>query len=60
MVVGLAAVFGCVELADATPLVHLRSGQWMANRDFLPAARDPLSFAAGDRPLINLSWLFAC
>lgn len=57
VVVGLALLFGIGEVTDATPLVHVRSGNWLASHGFWPPATDPLSISAADRRWINLSWL---
>jgi len=57
-VVGLAILVGCTEIQDARPLVHVRIGEYLVSQGVLPPATDPFSLTAGDRPWVNLSWLF--
>lgn len=57
-VVGLALLFGFSAVADTRTLVHIRSGEYMAQHGFLPPAKDVFSYTASDRPWINLSWMF--
>lgn len=58
VVVALAALLGCSQLNDALPLVHVRTGEWLAGNGFLPTGYDPFSLITTDRVWVNLSWLF--
>lgn len=58
VVVALAALLGCSQLNDAMPLVHARTGAWLASNGFSPTGFDPFSLITADRTWVNLSWLF--
>ncbi len=58
VVVALAALLGCSQLNDAMPLVHVRTGEWLAANGFIPTGFDPFSLITADRTWVNLSWLF--
>jgi len=57
-VVGLALLFGCSQLSDPRPLVHVRTGEWLATHGVLPTGTEPFSIAAAERRWTNLTWLF--
>ncbi len=57
-VVGLAILLGCSQIAETKTLVHIRSGEYLAQHGFLPPAKDYLAFTRTDQPWVNLSWLF--
>ena len=54
----LTILFGFGLIADTQALVHIRSGEFLANNGFLPNQQDGLSYAASEEPLSNTSWLF--
>jgi tetratricopeptide (TPR) repeat protein len=54
----LALLFGCSQLTDARPLVHVKSGEWLAANGVLPTGHDPFSIAGAERRWVNLNWLF--
>ena len=54
----LAFLLACTAIADSRALVHVRSGEYLLSHGVLPPATDVFSSTAGDRPWINLSWLF--
>ncbi len=58
VVVALAVLLGCAQLNDALPLVHVRTGEWLAVNGFFPTGFDPFSLITADRTWVNLSWLF--
>lgn len=58
VVVALAALLGCAQLHDAMPLVHVRTGEWLAANGWIPTGYDPFSLLTTDRLWVNLSWLF--
>lgn len=57
-VVGLAILVGCTEIRDARPLVHVRIGDYLISNGVIPPRTDPFSLTAGERPWVNLAWLF--
>ena len=57
-VVGLALLLGFSQIAETRSLLHLKSGQYLAEHGFLPTANDVFSYTASDRKWVNLSWLF--
>lgn len=57
-VVGLALLWGCTQISDARVLVHVRSGEWLAQNGVLPTGVDPFAITTADRRWVNLSWLF--
>lgn len=57
-VVLLAFLLACTGIVESGVLVHVRSGEYMLSNGVLPPATDVFSSTAGDRPWINLSWLF--
>lgn len=58
VVVAVAFLFGCAQLQDATPLVHVRAGEWLAAHGFLPTGEDPFSLLTAGRRWLQLDWLF--
>ena len=58
VVVGLALLLGVSQIAETRTLLHIKSGQYLAQHGFLPSATDVLSYTANDRRWVNLSWLF--
>ncbi|MBW3540903.1 MAG: hypothetical protein KY476_11585, partial [Planctomycetes bacterium] len=57
-VVLLAVLVACTEIGETRTLVHVRSGQYLAEHGLLPPRTDVFSYTAADRPWVNLSWLF--
>ncbi len=57
-VAGLALLLGCTAIAESKTLVHIRSGQYLAEHGLLPPAHDYFAFTRENQPWINLSWLF--
>ncbi|MCH7687250.1 MAG: hypothetical protein IH899_11310, partial [Planctomycetes bacterium] len=57
-VILLALLLGCTKISETTTLVHIKSGEYMADHDVLPPRTDVFSYTAADRPWINLGWLF--
>lgn len=58
-VVLLALLMGFALIDQTMTLVHLRSGQYLAEHGFLPPrGGDPFSATADTRTWFNLSWLF--
>ena len=58
VVVLLAFLLACTEISETRTLVHVRTGQYIAEHGWLPPRTDVFSYTAADRPWINLSWLF--
>lgn len=54
----MAIAFACTTIADSRVLVHVATGKYIAAHKFLPPRTDVFSATAGDRPWVNLSWLF--
>lgn len=57
-VVLLAFLFGCTEVAESATLIHLRTGEYLAQHGWWPPAREVFSYTAVDRPWVNFAWLF--
>jgi len=57
-VILLAVLAGSTVIAETMTLVHVKTGQHLAARGWIPPANDFLSHTAADRPWVNLSWLF--
>ncbi len=57
-VVLLAFLLGSTRIGEAPTLVHIKTGQYMAEHGWLPPATDVFSYTAADRPWTNLSWGF--
>ena len=57
-VVGLAILLGCSQIAETKTLIHIRSGEYLAQHGFLPPAKDVFSYTRAEAPWVNLSWLF--
>lgn len=57
-VVLLAFLFGFTEIIATQTLVHIRSGEYLANHGILPPGTDVFSYTAGETPWIQLNWLF--
>lgn len=58
VVIGLAILLGCSQIADTKTLIHIRSGEYLAAHGFLPPAKDYLAYTRAELPWVNLSWLF--
>jgi tetratricopeptide (TPR) repeat protein len=54
----IAVMFACTTIADSRVLVHVKTGQYLAAHGVLPPRTDVFSASAGDRPWVNLGWLF--
>jgi len=57
-VVLLALLVACTEIGETRTLVHIKTGQYLANHGVLPPRTDVFSHSAAEKPWINLSWLF--
>ncbi|MGE5195627.1 MAG: tetratricopeptide repeat protein [Deltaproteobacteria bacterium] len=57
-VVLLAFLLGSTRIADTATLIHVKTGQYLAEHGILPPAHDVFSYTARDRPWTNLSWGF--
>lgn len=57
-VVLLAFLLACSEIGETTTLVHVKTGQYLANNGVLPPRTDVLSYTATERSWINLEWLY--
>ncbi|MDA0835975.1 MAG: hypothetical protein O2955_17110 [Planctomycetota bacterium] len=57
-VVLLAFLLACSEIAETSTLVHIKTGQYLAQNGILPPRIDVLSYTATDLPWINLEWLY--
>lgn len=57
-VVLLAFLLGSTRIAETPTLVHIRTGEYLAEHGWLPPANDVFSYTALDRPWTNLSWGF--
>jgi len=58
-VVLLACLLACTEIAETATLVHIKTGQYISANGMLPPSTDVFSSTvAGERPWVNLSWLF--
>ena len=57
LLVVAAFLLGCLEMFDPDVWWHLRAGQWIWENRTVPSL-DPFTFAAGDRPWVDLHWLF--
>jgi tetratricopeptide (TPR) repeat protein len=58
VVILLASLMACTQIAESPTLVHVKSGQYLADHGVLPPANDVFSYTAAERPWVNLSWLF--
>ena len=54
----LACLFAATIISETKPLVHVKTGQYLASHGFWPPATDVFSYTAADRPWLNNSWLF--
>ena len=54
----LACLFAATIISETKPLVHVKTGQYLASHGFWPPATDVFSYTAADRPWRNNSWLF--
>ena len=54
----LAILLGFSEISDTRTLIHVRSGESLANNGFLPSSTDTLSYATEGQQVANVSWLF--
>ncbi|MEX1229642.1 MAG: hypothetical protein WEB58_05360 [Planctomycetaceae bacterium] len=57
-VVLLAFLLACSEIGETTTLVHVKTGQYLAQHGILPPRTDVLSYTATELPWINLEWLY--
>lgn len=57
-VVLLAFLVASTVIGDTTTLVHVKTGQYLSAHGWLPPANDVFSYTAGERPWVNLAWLF--
>jgi len=57
-VILLALLLGCTKITETSTLVHIKSGEYMADHGVLPPRTDVFSYTAADRPWINFNWLF--
>ncbi|MFN0054444.1 MAG: hypothetical protein ACKV0T_19890 [Planctomycetales bacterium] len=57
-VVLLALLLGSTRIGESPTLVHVKTGQYLADHGLLPPANDVFSYTATERPWTNLSWGF--
>jgi hypothetical protein len=57
LLVGVAFLLGCYELADSDVWWHLRGGQWTLEHRHVPDL-DPFTFGSEDRHWIDIHWVF--
>ena len=57
LMLGATFALGCQELYDSDIWWQVRAGQWIGEHRQIPRL-DPFTFTAGDRPWIDLHWLF--
>ncbi|MFN0195529.1 MAG: hypothetical protein ACKVT0_02190 [Planctomycetaceae bacterium] len=57
-VVLLAFLLSCSEIAETSTLVHIKTGQYLAQHGVLPPRTDVLSYTATDRSWVNLEWFY--
>jgi tetratricopeptide (TPR) repeat protein len=57
-VVLMAFLLGSTRIVETPTLVHIKTGQYLANNGILPPRQDVFSYTAADRPWANLAWLF--
>ncbi len=57
-VVLLAFLLASTHIAETATLVHIKTGQYLAEHGFLPPRTDIFSYTAPERPWANLSWGF--
>ncbi len=57
-VVLLAFLLSCSEIAETSTLVHIKTGQYLAQHGVLPPRTDVLSYTATERPWVNLEWFY--
>lgn len=54
----LACLFAATYISETQTLVHVKTGQYLAEHGFWPPATDVFSYTANDRPWQNNAWLF--
>ncbi|MCP4173561.1 MAG: hypothetical protein GY758_22635 [Fuerstiella sp.] len=54
----LAVLFGFSQMADTRTLVHIRSGEQMAESGYLPSTNDTLSYSLDNQPVATSGWAF--
>lgn len=54
----LACLFAATFISETQTLVHVKTGQYLAEHGFWPPATDVFSYTAADRPWQNNAWLF--
>ena len=57
-VVLLAVLVACTEISETRTLVHIKTGEYLGSHRVLPTKTDVFTHTAGEKPWINLSWLF--
>lgn len=57
-VVLLTLVLGSTKIAEPRTLLHVKTGEYLAQHGWLPPANDVFSATIADRPWTNLSWGF--
>jgi len=58
VVILLAGLMACTQIADSRTLTHVKSGQYLASHGLLPPVTDVFSYTASEQRWTNLSWLF--
>ena len=54
----LALLMGWTIVQETSVLTHIKTGQYLADHGFIPPDTDVFSSSAGDRPWVNLAWLW--